>query len=249
MAQVAVDTPDYQRGVVSAQKLLGVAANGDTAITVGVPPNVETLVAAAPGAVPYIGCKCVGKQSGNSYPGVQIAPTRGGGPNLAWYFDVSAALDNEVTVTWEVAPAGGFSIYGDTGVHLLYNPSALTTFAGVLYVAPSAPPIIAGDHPPVELISGEGEFSGNATVIGAPKDGQRLRVFHVTAGIFSGSGFCTVSPGSAGGALIVFGDGAAVSHSYAPTGVALTEATALTTAQAQSGTSWFVNVTYTIETI
>lgn len=128
----SVDTPDYQRGVVSAQKLLATVPGGTAAATVGLPPNVETLVVVVPG-FDLTSATCVGVTSNATYPGIATRTGQGAGLTTAMYFDVSAALDASVTVTAGAAPNNTWYIYGDSGVHITTDLGLDTTLVGAGY--------------------------------------------------------------------------------------------------------------------
>lgn len=246
---MSIDTPDYQRGVVNAQKLVGEFPGTQKFATVDIPPNAETLVVTfQPGGVGE-NVTCQGVTTSIDYVGIVALPGSSTVSTASWFFDVSNAVDRQVSITLANAPGVFWYVYADAAPHLIADVSKRTNAQGVQYVSPVAPSTAAGDHPPVELQTVTVTLTGNSVVIPAPPAGQRLRLFHVAAGIFGGSGFCTVSPNEAGENLVTVGSGAPVSMSYAPSGVVLAAATALQSAQAQGGTSWYVSVAYTVETV
>lgn len=211
MAQVAIDTPDGQRGVVSAQKLLATVPRANSSVTVGVPPNCETLVVVIGGSDFSTTIKCTGVITGFEYPGVAVQPTI---PNVTtWpvYFDVSGVVDEQVTVDLGAAPLGVWYVYADSGVHSVVDlatasaiaaPTAaapnramlvggnygghmhpfLIDGAGTLYAVPTIPSLAAGDHPPTELRVASPILGVSGTVVAAPGPGLRIRVFAMQMG-------------------------------------------------------------------
>jgi len=117
-----VDTPDYQRGVVSAQKLLATVADTDTSVTVGVPANAETIVVLAPGSLNPGDFTCKGATSGLDYPATPYGPSVTGADTTSIVFDVSAAVDVQVTITYGFAAAFVWYVYSDSAAHVVTSP-------------------------------------------------------------------------------------------------------------------------------
>lgn len=175
--QVTIDTPDYQFGVVNAQKLLATVPNGTNSVTVGVPPNAETLIVLTPGGINLFRCQVTGVTSGLSYAGIILPGQASASSGLQWFFDVSQAVDAQVTVTLSAGAGGAWSVYADAGVHVVADASKLTNDLGVQYVIPTVPNILNSDHPPVELKFASLITAASAVFIPAPGAGLRLRIF------------------------------------------------------------------------
>ena len=108
-----VGTPDWQRGVVSAQKLLGTFPSGSGTETVGIPPNAESLMILStdPELTNWVTVK--GVTSNEPYPTYAIPMDIGGGYYSRFISVVSNALDTEVLITWGVDPLGPWSVICD----------------------------------------------------------------------------------------------------------------------------------------
>lgn len=189
---VAVDTPDYQRGVVSAQVALATVAGGVGVETVGVPPNAETLVITfSDNNIP--GLTALGLTTGTQYPVVPVHTQTGIGDPAVYYCDVSSVLDAQVRITPLNVPAHSWTIYADSGVHIVADVSKLSSVGGVQYVTPTPPSLLAGDHPPVEMSVVALQFAANTTLLPAPGAGLRYRVFGYQVAIVAGASFAQLS--------------------------------------------------------
>lgn len=202
-----VDTPDYQRGSVSAQIIAGSAAAGSHTVTAKVPPNAETLVVMAFNATLEMFALALGTTSGQLYPVATVPTPNGGGFFMTFYCDCSSVVDGEMEIELNPAPTEPWFVYADAGVHLTYDQllGQLTAGSGVefpvkalmvggsngvglepfktnnkgqQYVIPTVPATDAGDHPVTELLAESFHTEANEeTVIAAPGAGLRLRVF------------------------------------------------------------------------
>lgn len=183
-----VDTPDYQRGVVNAQVLLATVPGGTSTVTVGVPPNTETLVVIVPGAAANTGIFCTGVVTGVQYSGVKSSAEPLVSETPTWWFDVSAVVDASVKVSLTVATADVWYVYADAGTHTVADISKLVSNLGVQYQIPTVPATDLGDHPPTEVTVSSAYISSTSAIIAAPGAGLRLRIFSaqlatVTAGL------------------------------------------------------------------
>lgn len=209
MASVTPDTPDYQRGVVSAQKLLGTASSGSTSLTVGVPPNAETLLVVTDPGVTGESPSITGNTSGAMYPASHIGPTAQSGTMSIWAVAVSPPLDDSVTVSWANTPNGAWYVLADQGIRQTID-AVLTRIAtdvggappgmglalvvtngelsyslagspdGAVYVVPQIPPPVSGGGPSNELlIVSSGIATAGVTLLGSPVGAQRYRIFAV----------------------------------------------------------------------
>lgn len=156
MASPTIDTPDYQRGVVSAQVLLASAANSNYALTVGVPPNAESIIVAFEDQNVGIPVSCTGVTSGANYAGALAAKSSQTLSSTTFFFDVSSAVDSEVTVTAHGIGGGPWSIYADSGVHLTADIATARDPSGRL--VPFGPTLSTGEiawgSNPTNLIAG-----------------------------------------------------------------------------------------------
>lgn len=188
---IAIDTPDYQRGVVSAQKLVGVIPAGLTTVTVGVPPNAESLVVAMNQSDSSLFIDAHGVTTGYNYPGAQLWLTVTAEGGSGWVFDTSAQVDEQVEINLSSAATDPMYVYADAGVHVVADMSKRMNMAGQQYVIPSLPSVLSGDHPFTELSLISPTLAANGTVLAAPGAGQRYRVFSAqmsaaTAGLSGG---------------------------------------------------------------
>jgi hypothetical protein len=177
MAQVAIDAPDYQRGVISAQKLLATVPAGTASVTVGIPPNAETLIVTAAdmadGGTIYV----QGTSTLYKYPGLRLPSQPHMTAALTWVFDISNSMDEQVNVVFTDAPGMIWFVYADSTAHVIADASTLKNTRGSMYVVPAVPSTAAGDHPVDELQCAVNGFGVNSTFIYSPGAGQRLRVF------------------------------------------------------------------------
>jgi hypothetical protein len=243
-----VDTPDYQRGVVSAQVLLAAVPAGPDSVIVGIPPNAETLVIAT--IAPFEGSSAgvLGQTTGLEYPGQSLAAPPGSFAGVTYYFDVSAALDAEVEIFFIQPTPGPWWVYSDAGAHVVIDGSKYTNNQGIQYVIPTVPSTASAQNPPTEVQYFSAELTAAGAFIAAPAAGQRLRVFTLnmatpTAGL---SGY--LNDPTAGGALCVHAGPGSVAVSLPAQGVPITEATALDYAIAAGAGAMLLAATYTVET-
>lgn len=111
-----IGTPDWQRGIVNPELLVGTAIASATTMTVTVPPNTESLVVGfGAGEVGNV-ASVVGVTSGIKYP-VQTFV----GPNLValtsvWYAAVAPSIDISYVITLSAAPGGPWYAVADAGI-------------------------------------------------------------------------------------------------------------------------------------
>ena len=174
---IATDTPDNQRGLFNPQALLAEVSTGAANITVGVPTNAETIWVSATGFPSTPTAKCQGVQTGIEYVGVRV-PSQGNiTANPFWVFDVSSAVDQDVTITFSVAPAPSWYVYADAAPRIVTDLTKYVNQQGLQYVIPSAPNTNPGDHPPNELQLGSGNMTASGVLLGAPGANLRYRIF------------------------------------------------------------------------
>lgn len=246
---MSVDTPDYQRGVVAAQKLLATVPAGTDLVTVGVPPNTETLVVVGGDPTSMATAMCFDTANGMQYVGRRVQSPGLDPVNFTWFFDVSAAVSQQASVALGGEPTAAWTVYSDTGTHIVVDVGRATDISGAQYVVPTAPSRFSGDHPPVELLAASSIFTGNTSFIAAPAAGERLRLFHLSAGIYGGSGACNIVESVTGTVVAWVGGGAPLDLPFTPSGLPLTAENGLFTNQAQGNTSWYINAVYTVETV
>jgi hypothetical protein len=249
MAQLGIDTPDYQIGVVSAQQVVGTGGGG-VATVVDLSPNIETLVVAAglTGGITKI--TCVGNDSGVSYP--CIVPSQSSNtPGTPWfYFDVSAALDNSVTLQDNGGALGDWTAYADAGVRMVADFSRYVDTRGVQYAVPAIPDTAKGDHPPTELQYASTIVTGAGAWFAPAGAGKRYRVF---------SGGLLLTESSTFNAFLIdsISDQAFACASplgvlplpYIPQGLALTTNAGINVAIDGGAGGLTMSLTYTLETV
>lgn len=175
------DTPDYQRSTGSTQVLLGTYPHTSTTETVTVPANTETLIVVFNGESALPPPTVQGVSSGTQYPVTQVFTTLTDPPSRTFYAEVESAIDNEVTVTWTGLFGGEWYICSDSAARSVADISKLATEEGVQYVVPAIPSVLAGDHPPSEILCAFGEFSSDGYILPQPGAGLRYRLFAFTA--------------------------------------------------------------------
>lgn len=109
------DTPDYQRGVVSAQKLLAAVGPPAATVTVTLPPNTEALWiigAPPPDAAPTV----TGVETGASYPCIPLLATVTTPVEFVPFVAlVSPDVDAQVVVNVGSATTATWYVVADTG--------------------------------------------------------------------------------------------------------------------------------------
>ena len=200
-------TPDWQRGVVAAQRLVGSFAAGTIDETVGVPMNAETLIVSMSYADRALTIFAIGATSGNSYPVVSVPRSVSGSLDDVRLILVAPALDEQIQIVLSGAASHAWYVVSDsaargvvdlgligstytpgagsieTGLLALgsdgTNPRALATdTSGRLFTVPTAPESGAGNHPAQELlVYTAAGIGGGADILGPPGAGKRYRLF------------------------------------------------------------------------
>ena len=170
-------SPDWQRGVYSAQKLLATVAGGTRTASVTVPPNAETIVVSIPGGAGAYRLSLQGQTSLTEYPGIQAIQQTNIPITPMWFFDVSQCLDPIVEVIFTIAPATTWYVYADAGIHLTADITKIANASGIEYVIPTLPDTAGSDHPATELQLINATFAANGVLLASPGGGKRYRVF------------------------------------------------------------------------
>lgn len=194
--QPPVGTPDWQRGVVSPQKVIGAFVSGNPTETVGVPPNTETIwiIADNVSAIPV--SHVVGVQSGVYYPVSAMPLVAGGGDIPIYVVPIAAALDSQVTIVWGANP-GAWWVVADASVRQFID----TTLAGLITTG--------GGQANSTGFMVYGEYNGFAEPLATDSGGHLIPLVPtassgvVTANSFSVATQVIAAPGS--GALYLFG--------------------------------------------
>ena len=121
MGQI-VGTPDWQRGVASAQKLLGHFTSVDTAKTVGVPPNAETVVILTQLSTLAGNLVVTGHTSGQIYIWQVDFNVIAGVTWVQFYIDVSSSVDSQIDILFNTAPTADWWVYSDQAAHISFDP-------------------------------------------------------------------------------------------------------------------------------
>lgn len=247
---IAVDTPDYQRGVVSAQVNLGEIPAGQSKLVTGIPSNAETLVVAFTTTTDAAYVTVTGNQTGTAYQGARIKPQAAFSGWQTWLFDISSVLDETVTIVLEGSDGGGAQVYADSGVHVVADTTKLLNQSGQQYVIPSVPSIFTGDHPPNEMQCTFDFGTTTQVFMGAPGVGLRYRLFtlELTGDNASGSWEMVASGNVDGPYIHVAGVNATVIPLH-PQGYPMPTNTGLTVTQDTAGGTWRGTVWHTIETV
>lgn len=222
-----VDTPDYQRGVVSAQKLLASVPSGTTAKAVYVPSNTETLVVVATEQNAISAISVTGNMTGVSCPLSSISAPEGSGFSPTWYADVSSVLDNAVTVSITFGVASAWYIYADSGVHMVSDTNKALNNQRVQYVIPIPPDTASGDHPYNELqFRSAYNVASGTNLADAPGAGKRFRVFSVQV-VAASTGTLAWLADSVSNFVLCYGPSAGGSLQFGPSGLPISANAAL----------------------
>lgn len=106
-----VGTPDWQRGIVNAGKVLATVPQGTLTTTVEVPPNTQTLVIAFKNATNITSAQVLGNTTGIQYPGTFRTYLYALGDSNLYLFTVLPALDPSITVTLGSDPGCEWYVY------------------------------------------------------------------------------------------------------------------------------------------
>lgn len=246
---IAADTPDYQRGVVNAQKLLA-APSAKSSVIVSPPPNTESMILIAdqpssPSDVVW----CLGQTSSAYAPVYRLPAPNGVNFNGAWIFDVSSVIDSSYEVYYGNGSHTRWYVYADVAARLVVDGSKLTDLHGQQYVIPTVPSTLTGDHPPVELQQAAIYGSADTNFIAAPGAGKRLRLFYATLSFIpSGTGNAQLVGTVSGTNYILSQHPACPPVSYYPSGLPMAANDGLRVGLSVGGT-FASTVVYTTETI
>lgn len=273
-----VDTPDYQRGVVSAQKLLATVPDTETSVTVGIPPNAETIVVLAPGSLNPADFTCKGATSGLDYPPVPYGPSETGANTTSIVFDVSAAVDSSVTITYGFAAAFVWYVYSDSAAHVHTNAylartqnqagsaapvdalqvggtdgtdlrAIRTDTNGQQFTIPVPPGTGSSDHPPAGLQIAAEVIPSGGVLLNPPGAGLRHRVFAAQVTTQS-SAITGYLYDDVSGVPICGGWQSAIAYmAFQPGGLALSTNAGIKWLTVSGSGSMLCIVTYTTETV
>lgn len=248
-----IGTPDWQRGIISPQKLLATVPAASKVQTVSLPPNVETLVVVVPEGPKTTEVFVTGVKTGFLYASQVVSYERFGGLSTAYYVEVSQAVDEEVEVELAEASAHDWYIYADAAVHIVHDPSSNAVIGskggkapgeatqvagtdgtdlravrtdpkGTLFTVPVAPSAEGGaGAPEPELQRASGLVEANGIVLAGPGAEQRYRLFYAVLLPFSSAINGYLYESASGELLAPVVNLAAVPVSFAPSGLPLKE--------------------------
>lgn len=115
-----VGTPDWQRGIVTAGKLLATIPAGTTTETVTVPPNAQSLAVVLNyvDVQTYVDVK--GSTTGRSYSGAwRPSEVPFSYADSFYYFAVASQLDAQVEIRLSTAPTSPWYVFSESGVTLV----------------------------------------------------------------------------------------------------------------------------------
>ena len=120
-----VGSPDWQRGVINAEKLLATVAANTGTVDVTVPANTTTIMVVNSGSsiATTNNCYCLGMTSGILYPGSLRQYSPGIAAFYARFFTVSPAIDGVMTISWQVAPTVTWYVVAMSGVNVVDDPA------------------------------------------------------------------------------------------------------------------------------
>lgn len=244
----AIDTPDYQRGFVSAQKLLASVPSGDNSTFVAIPPNAETLVVVSVNAMsPDTPALCRGTFTDTYYAGWPAWSNNPAQINT-WFFDVSNAVDVEVVVGIFPITPGPWFIYADANAHTVVDMGRRINGNGSQYVCAVPPSTLENDHPPTELQFSSNELSANGTAFGAPGAGVRYRLFGAWLASISGTGSGFLTDAASGVTILSCAAGTNMAQTFPPSGLPLGDGGAIDWVQGGSG-SVVMGIHFTEDTV
>jgi hypothetical protein len=249
MVQIAIDTPDYQRGVISAQKLLATVAAGTASVTVGIPPNAETLIVTAADIADGGTIYAEGTSTLYKYSGVRLPSQPHMTAAVTWVFDVSNPMDEQVDVVFTDAPGMTWFVYADAAVHVIADASTLKDTHGSVYAVPAVPSTVAGDHPPDEVSFVSNVFTANAEILAAPGNTQRIRVFSVLMATETAGLAGRVADATTLNALCICAGPGNIATTLPAQGVRINENEALTYILDAGAGIMRIGIVYTIENV
>lgn len=130
MANVTPDTPDYQRGVTGAQKLVALVPSGTSSVVVGIPPNAESLAIYVPQPGYAAGITATGVTTGFEYPSTVIPVSGFETANYSAAVQVSSVVDNQVTISLGEAPTVSWYIVANQGIRLVTELTIRSAMGG-----------------------------------------------------------------------------------------------------------------------
>lgn len=249
MPSGGIDTPDFQTGVVSAQKLLASCAAGVTERAVYVPVNAETLIIVATEQNAISSISVTGNTTGISCPLSSISAPEGSGFSPTWYADVSSVLDDAVTVSITFGVASAWYIYADSGVHMVSDTNKAVNNQRVQYTIPIPPDTASGDHPYNNLSFAHAYLTAVGVAFAAPGAGKRYRVFSAQGVQWSGTPFGYVQDSLSGQIFAMVGGNAQFPINFLPYGLPLEDNAAVNYGMIAGNGAVLILLTYTIETI
>ena len=114
-----VGTPDWQRGVVSAGKLLKVVPANIQSTTVSIPPNAAALFIAMAERLAPNTLAIIGVQTGFLYPLTELPGATPYPYDTFIAAPVLSALDQEVTIVFGVAPTSPWYVVSESTAELV----------------------------------------------------------------------------------------------------------------------------------
>ena len=126
MAGTPIGTPDWQRGVVDASKLLATVAAGTDSQVVGIPPNAKTLVVCFSHGDTPVSIEVVGDTTGIVYPGAPIPSLNIASTDVQYAFPVSSSLDDQVTVNLTGTISYSWYVYAHSGTSVVTDANLAT---------------------------------------------------------------------------------------------------------------------------
>ena len=124
-----VGTPDWQRGIVTAGKLLATVPAGVGTVTVTVPPNAQSLAVVLSAGDVQTAVTVRGVTTTRSYPGAwRAANVPFAFSDSFYYFGVASQLDPQVKITLSVLPGAAWYVFSESGVTLVDVAELVPTF-------------------------------------------------------------------------------------------------------------------------
>ena len=251
MTNLYADTPDNQRGTVSAQQEIGHTTGDVGYLEFDVPANARSILIVGESLSSIPGLQVLGKGSGLRYPALTAVSSPISNAGIVYISEAIPSIDPKMAIQWSATYAVPILVIADQGIRLVNdngiaqtlgygggpNPywgiavggqgqsgfrQFLTDDDGRQYVLPGIPPIDGSGHPPVEVkILTSGQVAGSATLTGSPGASYRYRIIRIDAINQTGDIFGYVEDGGDSVPLLYVAGSAPMQFYVGPTGYAM----------------------------
>ncbi len=123
MTNANIGTPDFQRSVVAARKVLATVAANVNAVTVNVPPNGVTICVVVHDVPSGANLTVSGVTTGFVYPIADGSIPVSGDVYYVYYVSPAVVIDSSISVVFSAAPTSEWYVYSDIESHVSFDPS------------------------------------------------------------------------------------------------------------------------------